>query len=607
MAIRRTAFLIALGAALLALGSFAPLWAASQEFSVKVSLDRDTIGLDEQAVMTVIIAGESQNLPQPDIPSLTRFEVYSQGRSSNVSIVNGQVSSSVNYRYLLIPSKAGTYPIQGIAVVYNNQRYKGNTVELTVLDKGTATPPALEEQATDSGGSGRDYFMEAVVDKTDPFVNEQVTLTLKFYIAVQFFGSPELIEPPTTGFWNEVLGNKAPYRQRIGDRTYRVIERKYALFPTQTGELTVGQAAIRATVADRDRSRRDPFGTFNSFFDTGKEITVRSKPVSIKVRPLPKQGRPQDFTGTIGDFRITASADRREVEVNQPVTVTIAVSGSGNIKAAAEPPVPDLDDFRIYLASSTENISKLQDRLGGTKTYEQVFIPNRPGRLEIPAISYSYFDPDRKKYQVATTRPIGINVTKPEGYAGPTDLPYAGPGVVIGSGARDIRYIKNDLTGTSQVGRLVLMTPLYLVVNGLPVLLLAGAVLVRRRRDKLAANVGYARSSQAGKKARKRLAKARSLATVDQGEAFFAELHLTLTAYIADKLNISPYGLTTDRIRDELTGRSADEALITDTVGLLQRCDFARFAPASITLEEIERSLKDGEDVMIRLEGVRFA
>ncbi len=581
--------------------------APADEVSIAVSLNRDTIGLDEQALLTVQIAGPTQNLPKPDLPPMVRFEVYSQGQSSNISIVNGQVSSTVTYRYLLVPTKAGTYPISNISVVYNNRRYKGETVELTVLDKGTATTPELEDQATGTSGAGRDYFLEAVVDNENPYVNEQVTLTLKFYIAVQHYGSPELIEPSTTGFWNELLGNKAPYRQKINGRIYKAIERKYALFPTQTGELTIGQAAIRVTVADRNRRTRDPFGAFSDFFSSGKEVTVRSKPVTINVKPLPTAGRPKDFTGAIGRYSITARADKQRVDVNQPVTVTIRISGTGNIKAAAEPPIPELDDFRIYESSSSENVTRSNDQLSGTKTYEEVFIPRRPGQLTIPAIEYSYFDPKQGRYLTTSTHPIPITALKPEGYTGTTDLPYAGSEMVVGSSARDIRFIKNNVGDTVPQGGVILFSPVYLIVNGLPLVVLLGMIVVRVRRERLQANVGYARSIQAGKKARKRLATARSLATIEQGSDFYAELHLTLTSYIADKLNVSPYGLTTDSIKELLESRGAGEDLVANINEILQECDFARFAPASITQDDIDAALKKVEDIMIRLEAVRFA
>jgi len=300
------------------------------DISIDVTIDRDTVGLDEYANLQVVISGEDQNLPNPIMPTIAAIEMYSQGRSSNISIINGQVTSSVSYRYLLMPKKAGTFVIDNIALVHKNKRHKGNPVNLTVLNTSTATSTQTEEKAVDKGsGKGKDYFLEAVVDDKKPYVNEQVTLTLKFYIAVQYYGSPELSEPTTTGFWTELLGNKAPYRQVINNRRYKVIERKYALFPTQTGDLTIGRATIRVTVAG-GRQNKDPFGMFNDFFNTGKEVAVSSNPIRINVKKLPDEGKPAEFTGSIGKFNIEAAIDKKEVEVNQPVSMTLKIKPGQN-------------------------------------------------------------------------------------------------------------------------------------------------------------------------------------------------------------------------------------------------------------------------------------
>ena len=264
---------------------------APADVNVTASLNRDTIGLDEQAVLTVEVSGTEQNLPNPQMPTLSMFEVYSQGRTSSVSIVNGQVSSTVTYRYLMLPTKSGTFPVDNIAVVHKNRRYKADRLEITVLDKGVAAPQELEQSATDDQGQTKNYFLEAVVDKKNPYVNEQVTLTLKLYLGVKYYGSPELTEPTTTGFWTEILGNKTPYYQKLNNRTYKVVERKYALFPTQTGELTIGRAAVRLTVATQSRSRMRR-SLFDDFFGQGEEVTIRSQSININVKPLPEQGLP---------------------------------------------------------------------------------------------------------------------------------------------------------------------------------------------------------------------------------------------------------------------------------------------------------------------------
>ena len=433
-----------------------------------------------------------------------------------------------------------------------------------------------------------------------------MTLTLKFCTAVQYIGSPELSEPATTGFWTEVLGNKAPYQQKITGRTYKVIERKYALFPTQTGELTIGRATIRFSVATRRKRVRDPFNIFGNFFGTSEVVSASSRPLTINVKPLPRQGRPDDFTGTIGNFRINATINKNQVEVNQPVTVTIKISGTGNIKSVAEPPIPEMEDFRIYRASSSENINKLNDRLGGTKVFEEVFIPRRPGRLEIPALSFNFFDPEHHRYRTLTTQAMPITVTKPEGYVASPEVPYGGPDITIGSQARDIRFIKEKIGSTAPVGRLLILTPLYILVNGLPVLALAALVLIRRHRDKLAKDIGYARSRQADKLARKRLARARSMAFTDRTGEFYAEIHSALSSYVADKFNLSPHGLTTERIAELLQTGAADQTLVANVTDLMARCDYARFAPSASSQEAINRDLSQAEQIMISIEGMKL-
>ena len=596
---------------LLVICSFA-LFAISSETNAKisdikidVSLNRDTIGLDEQVILQITVSSSERNLPAPRLPTLPMFKVYSQGRSSNISITNGVVNATLTYRYILTPQKAGTFPIEQVSIVHKNRRFKGNTVELTVLSQGVATPKKLEGSAKDQKGNSRDYFLEASVDKKNPYVGQQVTLTLKFYIAVQNYGSPELSEPSMTGFWSEVIGNKPVYFQRINNRRYKVSERKYALFPTQTGELTIGRAMISATVASR-RNIRDPFSMFGNVFGRGKDITVRSAPVTVNVKTLPTKNKPKDFTGTVGKFSITALADKRTVEVNQPVTVIFKITGVGNIKSVAEPAIPDLSDFRIYRASSSENTSRVNDKLGGTKIYEEVFIPGRPGDMTIPSISYNYFDPDSRKYQTIKTRPIKISVIKPEGYVAAPQSPFQPNNISIGNEARDIRYIKTDLGDTQPIGQVLIFRPLYIAVNSLPLAILAGLIVIRKRREKLQANVGYARSRSALRMARKRLSKARKLSNRETVLDFFAELNSALVSYIADKLNISPHGLTTDKVRELLSAREASEELIADIISIIQKCDYARYAPSTIEQEFIDESLKTVEEVMVGIEGVKF-
>ncbi|PWB68270.1 hypothetical protein C3F09_11940 [candidate division GN15 bacterium] len=579
---------------------------AQNDVEIEVALSPQTIGLNEQAILEVKVSGGGQNVPNLQMPALPSFEVYSQGSSSNFSIINGVVSSSVTYRYLLVPHKVGTFPIDGISLTVGGKQVVGNKVMLTVTSQGQSTSPQLDQQGTTPQGNTRDYFLQATVDKKNPYVNEQVTLTLRFCTAVEYYSSPSLDEPATTGFWTEVLGNKAPYLQKINNRTYKIIERQYALFPTQTGDLTIGRASITTTVATRVQ-RRDPFDLFGDLLPQGVQVTARSEPIKLTVKPLPTANKPEDFTGTVGHFEIEARPDRTDIEVNQPVTVTFKIQGTGNVKSVAEPTIPELPDFRIYRASSKESTSNAGDRLGGVKTYEEVFIPKRPGTLEIPALAFTYFDPDRNKYETIRTRAIPITVKMAEGYVASPDIPYSGPTMTIGSQAQDIRYIKDQIGSVHRSGQLILTSPLYLFVNGLPVAALVGLIVARKRREKLAGNIGLARARSAGRKARKRLSRARSLANLSTYREFYGELSLAVMAYVADKLNVSPHGMTGDQLADLLRSRQVPDSSIDEAISFLRQCDFARFAPATPSPDDLTKALATAEQVMVRMEEAKFA
>jgi hypothetical protein len=346
---------------------------------------------------------------------------------------------------------------------------------------------------------------------------------------------------------------------------------------------------------------------FGDLFPQGQQIAVRSEMMTIKVKPLPTEGKPPDFTGSVGKFEMSAMTDRTEAELNQPVSVTVKISGVGNIKSVGEPVIEESSDFRVYRASSNENVTKFDDKIGGTKIYEEVFVPKRPGQLVIPSLSFNFFDPVKNKYEIISTRPIALNVVKPEGYVNSPDVPFSGPAVTVGNQAQDIRFIKQDPGDLKRSGALLLTSPLYVAVNSLPVALLIGLVVARKRREALTSNVGLARSRSASSQARKRLAKAKSLANSNSTGEFYGELSLAVTTYIADKLNISPHGLTSEQIATLLHERKAADDLISDMLGLLKQCDFARFAPANLSQADMEKALSTAESIMVRMEGVRFA
>lgn len=583
--------------------------AAADDVTVEMTLSKDTIGLNDEVLLTVIVSGPQQDLPNPTLPNLSMFNVYSQGTSTNISIVNGRVEASLRYQYLLEPQRKGVFNIRPASIIIGHDRYESNELVLTVLDRGSAASPSVEDEAVSDQGDNKDIFLVAEVNKKNAYINEQVTLSIKFYHAVRLYSQPEYSAPQTTDFWADLIEPQKSYYETVKGRRYKVIEINSALFPTRSGELTIGKASVEVQVPASARQRRDPFGS--SIFDMlgrGELKTISSKPITIQVKPLPTENKPGDFSGTVGNFTISAIPDKRTVEVNQPVTVTYKISGTGNIKTVAEPDIEEMDDFRIYRSSSSEKISKVNDIIGGTKIFEEVFIPRRAGNLTIPAVSLNFFDPAKKQYQRVTTKPIVLTVTEAAD-ADYADLDYmpGTPGRVIDPKARDILYIKTDPGQLEKKRSLILFSPLYLILNSLPVLLLAAVVINRKRREKLASDIGYARSRSAKKMAKKRLGAAQKLVGANKPAEFYAEIRQALFSYVADKRNISPYGLTGDRLLEIMQEAGTPGEVLDRVRDILRRADFAQYAPAQVLSDEIADSLQQAEEVLIMLEGVRFA
>lgn len=581
----------------------------AQNISFNATVDKTEAGLDDQITLSISISGDVKSIPQPQLPPLTDFTVYSAGRSQNFSYVNGHMSSSVSFNYVLVPRKAGKFTIGPASIVIDGKTYQTNPIDISVAAGGGTPSPSVpgQKEKTEEQPqlSGKDLFIETVVDKKKAYVNEQVTLTLKFYQGVRLFNNPEYTPPSVTGFWSEDLPPKKQYSQVINGRQYYVQELKTAIFPTSSGELTIGPAELKCTVEDVDRmNNRDPFAMFDrdlfSLFRQGKPVVLRSKPIAIEVLPLPEMGRPANFSGTVGNYKLDVRTDKNQVEVGQPITLKTKISGAGNIKSVGEPALADMPDFRSYSSGSSENVSKDNYQVQGVKTYEQVLIPKKAGKYTITPIEFSFFDPKTKNYQVLKSEPIMLSVLPPS-QASQTEMAQLSK-QEIGRSVKDIRYIKLTSGKLENQGDHLYKTPLFLFLQLIPLVAFALSWRYQKEREKLNSDIGYARQRRAHKLAKKRLDRARKLIASSNSKDFYSEVARALLQFVGDKLNLSAFGLTKDQIQTELSGKGASQDNIDQILNLLDSCDFARFAPGSSSPEEMNRFLSQAEDAIVKLE-----
>src|SRR5262249_30165280 len=325
-----------------------PSLVLADEASVRAEVDRNQVTLDEQIQLTVTVE-QVRSVDEPKRPQLDDFDVYMQGRSQNMQIVNGQVSASTSFSYILVPKHEGRFTIGAFSVRVSGKDLKTVPITVTVGGgpgvRGTPIAPgsAPEER------SDRDVFVVSRVDKQNAYVNEEVLHTFLLYRAVEITNMS--YTPPTfRGFWVEKLkDNEKQYYRVINGRRYVVHELTTALFPTTSGKLTIDPGSLQLVMLT------SPFGF--SLFDRGVERVLHTKSVDINVSPLPIAGKPPIFKGAVGEaLTLTGKIDRTEVAEGDPVTLTLRVEGTGNVKTFSKPKLPDMPQFQTYPSDSTTQL-----------------------------------------------------------------------------------------------------------------------------------------------------------------------------------------------------------------------------------------------------------
>jgi len=193
--------------AAIAIALLVPFDAAAGEINVSARVDRTTTSVIQPITLTITIEGTMRQVPEPKLPDLTEaFNVQPAGTSSNFSFVNGKMSMSKSWNFVLYPRAAGTFTIGSAEVDFENTVYRTDPIEIQVAEGGepAAQPGSLEERPS-SGvqADDRGIFITTSVDKERAYVDEQITLSFKFYRRVNLSGQPRYTPPDLTGFWVE--------------------------------------------------------------------------------------------------------------------------------------------------------------------------------------------------------------------------------------------------------------------------------------------------------------------------------------------------------------------------------------------------------------------
>jgi hypothetical protein len=517
-----------------------------------------------------------------------------------MSITNGHMSSSIIYRYTLVPKNTGKYTIPSFTMQHEGGTYKTEPIQVTILPAGKAPQQSRDSAASDASAAQRNLFVTASVDKPSAFVNEQVNYTFKFYRRIRLLANPQYTPANFTGMWTEDTAPKN-YYSTVNGAQYLVTEVKTLLFPTKPGRFNLGEAALQCNVEDFSQNDPTSDAFFSSFFSGGRTQVVRTNPVSFNVLPLPEEGRPAGFSGAVGNFNIAASIDKRSVKANEPVTLTVTISGSGNIKTVPEPQLPDWQDFKKYETVSSLNVNKDEDRLKGSREFKTIIVPLTAGEKTIKPLTFAFFDPVKRSYKVVSTGELKLDV-KPAAPGTSAETAVTGLKGGLKVMASDIRYIKTPGSWKRAAGPLY-EKPWFLALNAFPLVFLGIFFGYATWQRKLTGDVAFARRLRATSTAKKFLKKAKALMNSGvKAEDYYLAVSKALLEYVADKTNVSADGLTAASLEEILTERKVSRETIAAAAKILDECSMVRFAPTSVTPEMNRAVYDEAEEVIGRLE-----
>lgn len=568
-----------------------------QSPSFTASVSKATVGLNEQFEVSFTLNSSGKNFAAPSFKDFHLLVGPSQ--STSMEFINGNMSQSITYSYVLQPKSEGSFKIGAASIEVEGKTFKTNPINVTVTKGNSSSGNSANKSSGSSEGEASvnqnisdNIFIKAHVSKTNAFQGEAVVVTYKLYTRLGIVSFNPTKTPTFNGFWSQDIAlpkETALHKEVYNGVEYNVAElKKTVLFPQRSGTLLVdpmeAESVVRIQQQRRKSRSNDPFEDFfnDPFFGQSFQdykYLIKSEPVKINVSSLPENA-PEGFSSAVGKFNMEATLDKQETKANEPVTLKIKISGKGNLKLIDPLKINFPPDMETYEPKVTENISVSENGESGSKTFEYLLIPRHAGDYKINPSSFSFFDLEKKKYITLPSPEFSLKVFK--GLGGESDASSLSglSKEEIKLLGKDIRFIKTSSLNLKDKGEFFFRSPLFYILLTFPGLFLIGFIFYRRKYMEDSANIGLVKSRKATQMAKKRLSLAQKYLKENNREQFFNETAKALWGYLSDKLGIPVSDLSTDSTKEALAKGNLPEELINKTIVTLEHCEFARYAPS---------------------------
>ena len=543
--------------------------------SFEMKLSKSKLGINERLRVDFTMNKDGDNFNPPDFSGFRVLMGPSQSISS--SWINGVRSYSKTYSYTLAPTARGKFTIKQATIVIDGKTFKSlaKTIEVTsAVDKPS-------DQMTADDVADENLHLVAEVSKTNPYLNEAVSVVYKLYVSptISVSNYQPLDNPKYNNFWSQDIKVSSLNAQNgtYKGKPYRyVILKRVVLYPQKAGKLEIEPLSLDVTV-DVPTNKRDFFGG-RVYSQTNKTVSAGKR--TINVKSLPVKNQPADFNGAVGDFDFSVTTSKTSLNASESLQAIVEISGKGNLKLfkLPEPVLPS--SLEVYEPEFTEKVRTTLSGMQGKVSNNFTIVPSFRGKYPIPPIQFSYFNPKTEKYTTLSSDEIIVNVLE-------------GPSNAIGNTTGLPGSNKQSVIATNNQFNFIKLSPnlkpigsshffgsnlFYILLLG-PLLLIPLAILFRKKRDEIASDVVGNKVKKANRLARKYLSKAKK--ELGQKESFYVALEKALHNYLKAKLKIETSEFSKDKIAELLLKKQVDESTISSFIELLKNCEAARYSPFS--------------------------
>ena len=511
---------------------------------------------------------------------------YTSSQSS-YQMMNGHTSSSssITYTYTLYATKNGTYTISPAKAVVHGKTITSPALKISVV--GTAKPTASgapklhdydnDDDAVRAAGSkisGNDLFIKVSASKRRVREQEPVLLSYKVYSLVELTQLNGKM-PDLNGFHTQEVKlptQKSFHLERLNGKNYKCVTwSQYVMYPQMSGELKIPSIKFDGIVVQRNRSV-DPFeAIFNGgsgYVELKKEIEAPG--LTLQVDPLP--ARPENFSGGVGNFTISAQLNKKEAKTGEPINLRIVVSGSGNLKLLKAPIVNFPKSFDKYDVKVTDKTHLTTNGIEGNMIYDFLAVPQQIGKYDIPPTEFVFYDTKKQQYHTIRTQRFSLKIEKGTGTSSEMSK-------FEEEQNKDIRPIMQGPAVMMKAKRMFFTSALWFILLFVIVAVTVAIFVVLRQRQEIYSDSRRLRGSKANKMATRRLKLAGKLMEECRQNEFYDEVLHALWGYVSDKLSISAEQLTRQNIAETLNRRTVNAETVESFIAAIDECEYERYAP----------------------------